>query len=211
MRLRRPSFSKQKFIHFVKTPSRRRTITSYVLVAIISLFVGMNIRNFLPVAVVNGDGIGRKDFTERVLLRAGAPVMDQLIVSKLILTEADKRRVVVTEKEIDTHLQKIEAELTKNNSNLGLYLATQGMTLDMFRLELRTQLIVEKLFGGNSTPTSKEIDDYFVQNNIKKGTGAIYVSQNLAIKKQVRIQKLRNSFQVWLQKELKEAEILRLI
>lgn len=171
----------------------------------------MTVRNILPIAVVNGNGIGRKDFTDRVLLKAGGQVMDELIVSKLLQEEADKRHIVITDKEIDDTVSKVEKELQKNNATLADYLVAQGQTLEMLRIELKGQLIVEKLFGANLEPTQKEIDQYFVQNNIKKGSGSILISQNIAIKKAVRIQKLRVAFQTWLQKELQDAEILRLI
>lgn len=211
MKLRRPLFTRKGFVLFVRTPSRKRTVTSFVLVAMVFLWIGMTLRNILPVAVVNGSGIARKDFTERVLLKAGPQVMDQLIVSKLLVAEAQKRHVVLSEKEIDEVLAKVEAELVKNNATVQDYLVAQGSTLSMLRIELRNQLIVEKLFGANIVVTQKEIDAYFTQNNIRKGTGAVLISQTIAIKKAVRTNKLREAFQIWLQKELQNAEILRLI
>ncbi|MFS8158911.1 MAG: hypothetical protein ACMG6E_01620 [Candidatus Roizmanbacteria bacterium] len=203
-----------KFIPFLKrffTSARNRWIVLCVFLSIFFFILGTSLRSIVPIAIVNGNSIDSKKFTQRVLLLSGDSVLEQLIIGELVREDAKKKNVTVSRSDFDIQYKKILIDIRSANISLPVYLASLGMTEPMFKEELRTQLLIKKLFGASVQVTDRDIDDFMVKNKVLKGQGAIYLSQKIALRKVVERDKLRTIFSQWVQVQLKKARITRFI
>jgi peptidyl-prolyl cis-trans isomerase SurA len=81
------------------------------------------------------------------LRQAQKAVIEQIIERKLLLQEAEKRNIRVSEAEIDTSLQRI---LSENRTTIDQFhedLAAMGMNEKQYREELRQQILSSKLIN----------------------------------------------------------------
>lgn len=98
-------------------------------------------------------------------------ILDQLIEMELVLQEADKRGIKVTDKEVEEQVsQMMKAYNIKDKKDLEKALKQQKMSMDQFYEEVGKRLRVEKL-GNEITKdvkvSSKEVEKYFNENKDK--------------------------------------------
>lgn len=110
-----------------------------------------------------------KERSPRLPDEARCDVMDQLLVSKLMLNQAKLDSVEVTEPEVEEQLDaRIERILSFMNGDLEQFEAYYGQTVnevkEQFREDLRNQLLVERMRGqvlANVTVTPSEVKSFF--------------------------------------------------
>lgn len=190
---------------------RKSRLTPYIIVALVAFYIGLSLHNFIPAATVNGEAIDRKTFYDRVLRLSGESVMNELVTQKVIYQEAKKRKIKVSEKEVKVRVSQLEKDIANQGLNLKAYLVQQRQTIKDLEKEVETQLYVEKMFGSKIKVTEKDIDAYFKEAKITKGTGAILESQLVAIRQQLYQTKLRTEFLTWLQSHAKKSKVIILI
>lgn len=149
------------------------------------------------VAVVNGDMI-----TSRELEQACAPeffgqkidpakdpakagdvrkaVLDRMINEKILLQEAEKEQINITEEELDNAMEQAVKESSLDRATFLKQLAREGITEKMFRQNLRSQLVSQRLMSRNVISrvvvTEDEINDYYRQNMAGFATGRARVA-----------------------------------
>lgn len=191
--------------------NKKKFYITLLCVAILSFICGANLRNIVPVALVNGEKISRPIFTQQLLKIAGQQVMSNLIAEKLIYQEAKKRHVSVTKGEVAKKVADIVELLDRQHLTLKDLLVSQGRTKPELENEIKLQLTIEKLFKNQLTITTREIDQYFVTSNIKRAEGALFESQKIAIINNIRRDKLRNALTQWIGAQKNTVKIQYLI
>lgn len=134
----------------------------FLLGLIFLLVLGLiyfSVRFFL-VASVNGQLIGRLTIIQELEKQGGKKTLEVIISKTLINQEAKKRKVNISQKDIDAEIQKIETNVTAQGSTLDQALQQQGMTKNDLTDEIKLQLLVTKMVDNNISVTDKEIDDY---------------------------------------------------
>src|SRR3989339_1049501 len=111
-------------------------------------------------ASVNGRLISRFSVIKSLEKQGGKTTLDTIILKALINQEAKKRKVDVTEKELDAELVKIESNVTSQGTTLEALLLQQGMTKKDLANEIKLQLLVTRMVSDKVSVTEKEIDDY---------------------------------------------------
>lgn len=109
-------------------------------------------------------------------------VIDQLIETKIMLQEAEKANITVSETDIDRALELI---LKKNNSTKEEFqrqLAQMGLTEQQYRKNLKNQVLSSKLVSYEVRskviiPESKIIDYYDSHYTERVGEGGYYILQ----------------------------------
>lgn len=192
---------------FAEKNDKRRQVIMFVLVALISFTIGANIRNIIPIATVNGEGISRTEFLKKLLKSNGEAVLNGMVTEKLILQEAKRQKVTIDKKDVDARIKQIERDLKRQGQTLQGALVVQKETLQELRGEVRLQLLVEKMFKTELTIRDGDIERYFKDNHIVRGTGAILESQLVSIREQLYAQKLRQKFLDWLAVQTKNAKV----
>jgi len=152
---------------------------------------------FFLVASVNGELIGRMSVVKELEKQSGKKTLDVIILKTLISQEAKKRKVIISQKDIDAEIQKIEANITAQGSTLDQLLQQQGMKKSDLTKEVKIQLLVSKMAGENVTVTDKEIDDFIdSQKNQPSANPDQQISRD-QVKLQLKQQKLQQKIQTF--------------
>lgn len=194
------------------TPPRQRSLKvkrSYILtllgifVVVAILFLG---RNLLVAALVNGQPISRLSVVRELEKQGGKQALDSLVTKQLIIQEARKKNITVSQKEIDDELKAIQTNLEKQGQKLDQVLALQGMTKEQLVEQIKLQKMLEKMVGKIEV-TDKEIDDYLNENkdSLPQDQDDKTLKEN--IKKSLLQQKLNEKAQALFENLRKSAKI----
>lgn len=183
----------------VKSSPRSPIAKKYIVVGIVVVVLALVYvyRGLFIAATVNSRPIGRLDVIKLLEKQGGKTTLDTLVTKELILQDAQKRKVNVSQTDIDAEIKKIEASLTAQGQTLDTALQSQGMSKNDLVDEIRLQLIVQKIVGKTVTVTDKEVDDYInsQQSLTVSPTGE---PSRATIKQQIEQQKLQQKVQEYI-------------
>jgi hypothetical protein len=183
----------------------------YLFVGIVAVgIIFYNFRSQLIVATVNGQPIFRPALVKELENQAGVQVLDSLITKTVILQEARKNSISITQEAIDAQINEIEQNLLAQNQDLDEILKSRNMTRKTLTDEIRLQLMVEQLSGQEASISEDEINQALEQ---RKGfmPEPLEASEEAELKAQLQVQlqeqKKSEAIQTWLQKIKGEAKI----
>ncbi|MEK7513344.1 MAG: SurA N-terminal domain-containing protein [Patescibacteria group bacterium] len=165
------------------------------------------LKNQVVVAWVNGRPIWRRDYNKTVVKIAGKQAMDNLTTQSMVLSEAKKQKVDVTQDEIEAEIKRLEEMLTGQGQNLDELLAAQNLTRKDITEEIRMQKLIEKLVGSAEV-SDEEVDTYIADNKTMFDKTAKIKELKPSIKKQLEQQKLSGKIQELVAKLQQEAKVL---
>ncbi len=117
------------------------------------------------VATVNGDPITRDQLFQAMYDQGGQEALDQLITRKLIIQEAERLGLSVSEEELDLEIQSIVDESFQGNEEeLQTVLEFYGISMESFRDDARLNLLVRKLASEQLEGTEEETRQFFEEN-----------------------------------------------
>jgi len=164
--------------------------TAIIIVVIIALGVLAYVfKGLFIVATVNGSPISRLAIIRELKKASGKDLLDSLIVKKLVQNEANAKKIVVSDDEINEEIKKIEDQVIAQGATLDAALAAQGMSMEDLRKQIIFQKEVEKLVADKINVTDEEVAQYIKDNaiSIPEGQEATTIAQ---IKDELRNQKL---------------------
>lgn len=176
-----------------------------IFVAVLYLF-----RNLIIAATVNGQPISRVSVISELEKQGGKQALDSLITKTLITQEARKRKVIVSQSDIDGELKKINANLAKQGQKLDQVLQLQGMTKDQLVEQIKLQKMIEKMIGVTAI-SDKEVDAYIASNKESLPQGQDEKTQRTNVKNQLQQQKLNEKAQKFLEDLRNKAKINRFV
>ncbi len=136
-----------------------------VLGAIILLFIFMYaFKGLFVAASVNGEKISRFAVISALEKQAGKQTLESMITKSLILQEAKKRNITVSQQDIDAEIGKISKNVEAQGTTLDQALAAQGMTRNQLNDEIRIQLFIQKMVADSAKVTEAEINDFITTN-----------------------------------------------
>ena len=194
-----------------KTPKK-----AFVLGAIVVLILALGFYGYkqLIVATVNGEMVSRLSVVKELEKQGGQKVLDTIIIKKLIAQEANKQKVVISQKDVDSEMVKVEANVAAQGATLDQLLQQQGMTKNDLLDELRVQLMVTKMVDKDITISDKEVEDYITaqkQQSLAPGaTPAPEMTKEQATA-QIKQQKLSTKIQTFIAELKSKAKINYLI
>lgn len=154
----------------MKSNISKRTIALVVVIVLIAttlISIGLNrgsSDNFdAVVAKVNGEKITKEDLYNFLVKSYGKDALNVLVIEKIVLLEADKENITVSEdeiqKEADEMIEKYGGE-ESFNSALEYY----GMTMEDVKHDIKMNLYLEKLLTPVIEITEDEMKAYFDKN-----------------------------------------------
>ncbi|MFA6080949.1 MAG: SurA N-terminal domain-containing protein [Patescibacteria group bacterium] len=177
-----------------------KRIFQYALVVLVVVgliyFVG---KTFIA-ASANGQLISRLSVIKILEKQGGKTTLDTIILKALINQEAKKRKINISENEINTEISKIEANVTSQGTTLDSLLLQQGMTKKDLTEEIKVQLLVTKMAGSNISITDKEIDDYLTGQKEQSALSSTQPAPELTrdqAKEAIKQQKLQEKIQAF--------------
>ncbi|MDQ5901122.1 MAG: hypothetical protein QG600_700 [Patescibacteria group bacterium] len=187
-----------------------RVRRSHIIVALLglALIAGLYLlRNYFIVATVNGQPITRIEYYEELERLSGKQALNSIVTKNLILQEAKKQNVSVTNEEIDNEISTISKNLEAQGQKLDAVLTLQGLTMESLREQVSLQKLIEKMVGKDIKVTDKEVADYIAANQESLPEGTDEAQMKKDVSEQLRQQKLNDKVQEWLQKLQQEATV----
>lgn len=176
-----------------------------IIVLAVILFLA---KGLFIAALVNGQPISRFTLIRELENQGGKQTLSSLINQALILQEAKKKNVEVSQKEIDQSAKQIEDGLKKQGQDLNTALAMQGLTRQDFLMQLRLRGLVEKLLGDQIKVTDREVSDYIEKNKDTLPTNVKEDEIKTGIREQLKQQKLAGKSQEWIAGLNKNAKVM---
>ena len=177
------------------------------LIIILLAALAFSLRSFFVVALVNGQPITRLSLIAELEKQGGKQTLSALVNQALILQEAKKKNIEVSQGEIDRSAKQIEESLKSQGQDLNTALAMQGLTRQDFLMQLKLRSLVEKLLAGQIKVTDKEVNDYIEKNKETLPTDLKEDEIKKGVAEQLKQRKLASKSQEWLTGLAKSAKI----
>ncbi len=190
-----------------KNPPRQRWQLLAGVIIVLILALAYLFKGLLIAAVVNGRPIYRPVVISELEKQGGKQTLDSLITQDLIVQEAARKNITVSQKEIDDQLKTIESNISGQGLTLDQALQQQGMTKNDLINQIKLQLMLQKLVGDNVTVTDKEIEDYIAANKNQLPAEASPEAQKEQVSQQLKNQKEQQKIQDFITKLRSDAKI----
>lgn len=162
-------------------------IIALILAAVLYYFRGMFV-----VARVNGAFVTRKDYVAEMQRLSGKRALDNVITLELVQQEAKKKKISVSNKEVEAETQKVRNGLTAQGQTLEQALKENGMTMSDLNQQVKIQLMIKKLLADKIKVSDKEVTAYIAEN---KETAP---QSKETVREQLESQKLNQAFGPWI-------------
>lgn len=144
-----------------------------------------------PLAVVNGEKIGEKQFREELERQAGRDAVAKLIMEEMLLQEAAAQGIVISEERLNEDMRKA-MEGAGGPQPWARELERRGHTEESIRRERRIDLTVHELMTKGVTVSEEEIKQFFEENRKDLyDRPALYVISEIAVDEKAEAQRLR--------------------
>lgn len=164
-------------------------------------------RSWFVVAIVNGQPITRLSLISELEKQSGKKALDSLITQTVILQEAKKQNIVISDKVINDEIKTIEKSLSSQGQTIATALAAQGMTLEQLKKQIRLQKILEKMVASNIKVTEKEIDAFMKANEASMPKDTDKKTLRKQVSDQLKQDKITQKIQSWVESHEKKANI----
>jgi len=198
--------SKSVDIYSIKDKLKQPKIFVGLIVVILAV-AAFFLKGLFVVAIVNGEPITRIAVISELEKQGGKQALSALVNQTLILQEARKKNIQVSQAEIDTAIKQIEDSLKSQGQNLDTALAAQGMTKQELVAQLKLRNLVEKLLVDKIKVTDKEIADYTEKNKDTFPANLTSDEIKKSVGEQLKQQKLAGASQAWLEGLNKNSKI----
>lgn len=148
-------------------------------------------------ATVDGRPISRQSVIKELEKQNGKAILDTMISEKIIQNEASKKKIAVSDAEIDKEIKTIENGVIAQGGTLDMALLQQGLALDDLKERLRTQKMVEKLLEDKIKVTEAEVNSFITSNKIVLTSGKENEIRQ-KVSDQLRDKKLNQEAQAWI-------------
>lgn len=169
----------------------------------------------LVFAWVGTTPLTRLDLYHRMEKQSGKELSERMISEALVLNEAKKRNVTVSQDEINQQIGTIEQQ-QGGKDKLEEALTAQKMSRQDLETEIKFSKLIDKMFGSDVKIEDADIDAYMEQNKDQLGTvPADKNSSESALMRQqisetLKRQKVNQSFSDWLAEAQKSNDVKRL-
>lgn len=182
------------------TPISRKKMMLVVGSILLVVLVLYLTKSLFIAAIVNGEPISRLSVISQLEKESGKRTLEAVITQALILQEARKQNVSVSNQEVDDQLKKIEETLSKQGQNLDQVLVAQNISKESVKEQIRLEKLIEKMVGKDIKVTDKEINDYMEKNSDLFPEGVSSKDSRQQAIDQIKQQKLSEKVQTWLSK-----------
>lgn len=131
---------------------------------IIGLFlILLTNKNLVVAAIVNGQPISNFELQARLNKQFRSQTINQMINEKILEQEATKKGTSVNQEELSAKVKETEAQYG-GAETLNSILSQQGISREDFISQTRLQLLVEKLYSAEASPSAEDIDKFMSDN-----------------------------------------------
>lgn len=144
-------------------PGKRSPIVIGIIIILILVLL-YSVKGLFVAAMVNNRPISRLAVIRELEKHSGKQAIDSLITKQLILEEASRRKVKVSEKEVDDEIKNIKKNVESQGQKFDQLLQSQGLTEDDLESQILISKTVEKLFKNDLKVSDDEINKFIEAN-----------------------------------------------
>lgn len=174
----------------------------YIGLAVAGLFLlALYRKDLIIAATVNGSPISNFEVLSRLNDQYRTQTLNQMVNEKIILDEARKSGVSVSENEINERISEVEKSVGGPQA-LETLLTQQGQSRASLKNQMKIQLTVEKMFASSAAVSPDEVSSFIEQNkdSLQATTSAEQQKEATDIIKQQKLSKVfQEKFQEWKQ------------
>lgn len=152
---------------FIKQ-NKKLSFIIVVLIIAMGIFLSAALSKDKAVAKINGDAISKDELYDVMVEQYGAAAVEQLIADKIIETEAKKEKITITDKELNTEVDKLK-ESYGGEDVFDQMLASNNTSLDALKEDLKNYLTLRKLLVPQIEIKDDELKTYFEENKDSLG------------------------------------------
>jgi len=191
-------------------PNKRKIVLpAVILLVLVIVGLGYLFKDSFVAAMVDGKPILRFELNKRLAASYGKETLENLIVERLIQTEAKKKNVAVADGEINDELDKIGKNLS-GGMKIEDALSLQGISLSDFKQQIKLRLEINKILEKEITVSSEEIDKY-LKDNEKTMVATGESERKVEAEQTLKEQKISEKIQTWVSDLLTKAKISRFL
>lgn len=189
----------------VRLLRKKRFLVPLIVLVILALlgYIGYK---YAFVAWVGSVPITRWDYYNKLDKEYGEKFKEQLITETLIMNEAKKRNVSVSDEEINSEIKKFEDE-QGSPEKLDEFLSFQGITRDELKKQIKYQTLIKKMFGENINVSDEEVNKYIEENEAQ--LGEINDQTKNSVREQLKFDKTRQAFLDWFNTAKEDKSVVR--
>lgn len=173
-----------------------------VLVILVVAFKGLFIA-----AMVNGQPISRLSVIQQLEKQDGKTAINNLVTQTLILQEAQKRHITVSQTEVNNDLKKIDDALKTQGQSLDSALAARGLSKQDLIEQITLQKLVEKMVGSQVKVSDADVQNYIDQNQDSLPKDLSDDQLKAQVRQQLEQQQLQDKTQAFVSNLEKQAKI----
>lgn len=199
-------------MNFSGLKSRLSKNYTYWLLGIVIVGAGLFLLGkYLIVAWVDNKPITRIELYSNLEKRYGKDMKEELIIEKLLTSEAAKRKVSVSKTDLDQEVAKVETQ-QGGKDQLNQILQAQNISQDNFQRIIQLQLLKQKMFSEGVSVSDDDVKKFMDE---KKDTMPVATNSaeqaklTESIKEQLKQEKISTSFNQWLTEALKSSRVVR--
>jgi len=165
----------------------------FIVVFFVALAVLYFFRGLFLVALVNNKPITRLALIKQLEKESGKATLENLVIKELILQEAGKKGVSVSQEDIQKEIDNITEIVEAQGSSLETALSMQGQSIEDLRENIRIQKTAEEILKDDISVSNEEALEYFEENK-EFYEDKEFVDLEAEIKEQLFQQKLQVKF-----------------
>lgn len=150
-----------KLSSFKNFRHQKKTYIIILIAGILSLAIYK--KNWFIAATINSSPITNLELQMRLNSGFRTQTLNQLINEKIILDEAAKKNVLVSDLEVGRKISEIETSVGGAQA-LDAMLTQQGQTRETIKQQIKLQLTIEKLYTNEATVSAEEVTKFIEQN-----------------------------------------------
>lgn len=137
---------------------------AYLAIVIIGLtLLLVTKKGWIIAATVNGSPITNFEVLSKLNQQYRTQTLNQMVNEKIILEEAKKNKVFITQKQIEDKIAALEKNVG-GKETLDNLLSQQGQTREGLKDQLKIQLTIEKMYDNEASVSAEGLDQFIAQN-----------------------------------------------
>lgn len=137
---------------------------AYLAIVIIGLtLLLVTKKGWIIAATVNGSPITNFEVLSKLNQQYRTQTLNQMVNEKIILEEAKKNKVFITQKQIEDKITALEKNVG-GKETLDNLLSQQGQTREGLKAQLKIQLTIEKMYDNEASVSAEGLDQFIAQN-----------------------------------------------
>ncbi|WP_342043653.1 peptidylprolyl isomerase [Bacillus sp. OTU2372] len=144
---------------------KNKPLSALLLVFIIAagVFLTFTLNQDDAVATINGEKITKDELYTKLVKQYGSDTVDQMINDKIVETEAEKKKITVSNSTINSEIDKLKEQYGGENA-FNQALVNNNTTLSALKNDVKNYLLIKKLLEPEIKITEDEMKTYFEEN-----------------------------------------------